>query len=781
MSDLSPPAQPALPPRRQRIARHKWLLLTVGLALGGALLASTIGLNDGEPPAFGVVSLISAWLTGGLIAALWFAAAIGLGKPLARLLLGRDADASTLVWAQLALGPAAMLVLNHLLGWAGLLSGPTGRVCAIALLLIGLPLLGAQLFAFVRRRGRLPEVPGTAVLGTVGVAILLCAAASTPGWLWRSEAGGFDALSYHLPLAQEWAQAGARLAPLPHNVYSFLPSYVEAAFLHIAALLGGSLTSGEAHGVIACQYLHALFAVLAAVLVGRATTLAARRFVQHASGLATSTAGGIAAAIVIATPWSVVTGSLAYNEMAMLAMLAGAMVVALLPAEITPARRALACAVLLGVACGCKPTALFFGGPIVGLLLLITTSPRSWPAMLGIGLVGGLVAFGPPLIRNWSAAGNPVFPAGVAVFGTQRATDWGWNQKQVENFKTGHARHGTVSEQVARLFSTEPTRGTVDGEPRGMMHSQWGILWPVGLIAVIALLPRRETRTIGIALLGGTLAGCAFWVLGTHGQSRFLVPLMPGLAIAIGIGFASLTNSSAPLARVAALLGAVVPLIQSASLIKGWVVEGYARPNAALVMGAASRTGNTLASRKGELTPSEFRDRLDASSPEVYCNLTLGPDERVLLLGDATPLYFTCGTVYHSVWDRSPLGLAIERADTDPSRWTALLRETLDARSAAHGGPPIGSQTRYVLVNFGELNRYWSTYGYDPAVTPQTLLAWLGTLGEPTREWMPEVDGLMLSWHDIVREDWRRWTGRALWKLDAAPSKPAKAQPANRV
>lgn len=781
MADLPPPAQAALPPRRQRIARHKWLLLTIALALGGALLASTIGLNDGEPPAFGVVSLISAWLTGGLIALVWFAAAIGLGKPLARLLLGRDADASTLVWAQLALGPGLMLWLNHLLGWAGLMSGPTGRIAAIGLLVIGLPLLGAQLFAFVRRRGRLPEVPGTAVLGSVGVAILLCAAASTPGWLWRSEAGGFDALSYHLPLVQEWAQAGGRLAPLPHNVYSFLPSYVEASFLHIAALTGGSLTAGEGYGAIACQFVHAMFAILAAVLVGRAATLAARRYVPDATDLATSTAGGIAAAIVIATPWSVVTGSLAYNEMAMLAMLAGALVIALAPAEVSAPRRAMACAILLGVACGCKPTALFFGGPIVGLLLLVSTPPRSWLVMLGVGLVGGTVAFAPPLVRNWTAAGNPVFPAGVAVFGQQRAIDWGWSPEQVKKFKAGHARQGSIGEQVARLFSIEPTRGTVDGEPRGMMHSQWAIFWPVGLIAMIALLPRSQTRPLALALLGGTAAGCAFWVLGTHGQSRFLLPLMPAGVLAIGVGFASLSLSAAPLARVIALLAAVVPLIQSASLLKGWLLEGYARPNAALVFGVSGRTGHSIASRRSEMTPSEFRDRLDAASPEVFCNLTLGPGERVLLLGDATPLYFTCATVYHSVWDRSPLGLAIERAPGDPAQWTPLLRETLDTRSAAGGGPAVGTQTRYVLVNFGELSRYWSTYGYDSQVTPQRLLMWLGTLGEPVREWMPEADGLMLSWHDIIREDWRRWTGRALWRIDAPPAKPAKASPRARV
>jgi hypothetical protein len=45
------------------------------------------------------------------------------------------------------------------------------------------------------------------------LAVLLLAACCPPGTLWRSEALGFDVLSYHLQLPREWL-AGGRLAPL---------------------------------------------------------------------------------------------------------------------------------------------------------------------------------------------------------------------------------------------------------------------------------------------------------------------------------------------------------------------------------------------------------------------------------------------------------------------------------------------------------------------------------------------------------------------------------------
>jgi hypothetical protein len=42
-----------------------------------------------------------------------------------------------------------------------------------------------------------PVLPGWTVLGAPGLAVMLVAAASPPGVLWASEAGGYDVLSYH--------------------------------------------------------------------------------------------------------------------------------------------------------------------------------------------------------------------------------------------------------------------------------------------------------------------------------------------------------------------------------------------------------------------------------------------------------------------------------------------------------------------------------------------------------------------------------------------------------
>ncbi|MEZ6319149.1 MAG: hypothetical protein R3B49_10435 [Phycisphaerales bacterium] len=74
---------------------------------------------------------------------------------------------------------------------------------------------------------------GWAWIVAVPIGVLVVACASPAGWLWDSEFGGFDALAYHLELPQEWMQRAGRVWPVDHNVYSYLPSYVEAAYVQV--------------------------------------------------------------------------------------------------------------------------------------------------------------------------------------------------------------------------------------------------------------------------------------------------------------------------------------------------------------------------------------------------------------------------------------------------------------------------------------------------------------------------------------------------------------------
>ena len=104
-------------------------------------------------------------------------------------------------------------------------------------------------------------------------------------------------------------------------MYSYLPGYVESAFVHLSVLMRApvsghpmGLVAGEGFGVVSCQLLVAMMGILAAFLVGRMVAgLFSDAEESHKRGLV----AGIAGVLFLSTPWVMVTGSLAYNEMGM--------------------------------------------------------------------------------------------------------------------------------------------------------------------------------------------------------------------------------------------------------------------------------------------------------------------------------------------------------------------------------------------------------------------------------------------------------------------------------
>lgn len=172
---------------------HRLSLLATALALvlGLAVFA---GMGDGADWRVNLVVVLERLIVAGTPAASYVLAGVGLGtlfRPLTR------GSRDPLVF-EAALGVGMMLWLSHALGSLGLLAGTTGRVVAFVPVIAGLVMLVPAL-----RRARLVRCSPMGIVSAAAIALLLVAAANPPGWLWESEFRGFDALSYHLPLAQE--------------------------------------------------------------------------------------------------------------------------------------------------------------------------------------------------------------------------------------------------------------------------------------------------------------------------------------------------------------------------------------------------------------------------------------------------------------------------------------------------------------------------------------------------------------------------------------------------
>jgi hypothetical protein len=613
------------------------------------------------------------------LAALWVAGAAGVGVVTARLLLG---DRRPCVELQLALGVAVMLWLDAALGRLGVLSAAGGGVAW------ALPVAGAATAIWCARDRRAATPPALLLAAVPALAVLVVACCSAPGWLWRSEFGGYDALSYHLQLPGEWLAAGRVFGP-EHNVYGFLPGYVEAAYLHLAILRGDPVESAPA-----AQFLHALLAVLTAVVAGRVV----RRVATVAPGddVAARTGSAAATALLLATPWIVVVGALAYDELAVTLLLSGGLLVLTEPG-LSPARRGAVVGGLAAVACGAKLTAVGLVALPLGAGLVATVPPRRWLVALPAGAAAGLAGLAPWLLGNLVQTGNPVFPFLTGALGPGH-----WSPEQAAIWAAGHGSDASAIGRVGALWNQWLRFGLgANPQPGEPWLVQWAALPWLGLAALSVGLrgdgpPRRWS-----ALLGTMLAvQLVFWATATHLQSRFLLPTAVPLAILGGLAVARSARGGQR-ARAVATAGAtalvLVQAVTTAVLFRG---ERGGSP-AAMVDGTSLRTGNGLA-------PSA-RAELGAVWPEVQVNHLLPDGSLVLLVGEAAPFYYRLERIrYQTTWDRGPLSAAMAASPDDPAAWMEHLRR---------------NGFTHMLVRPEMLER-WTEAGWgDPALTADAVLS----------------------------------------------------------
>lgn len=701
------------------------------------MVALLIAISAGqpEPIASRLIALLTTTITAGWMPGAYLLGAIGWGviaRPWTRPLSPHHTPHHPTA-LNAGVGLALTLTATHALGAIGLLN----TVTAWAITGGGLVLL-----VLGNRRWK-PSFPtlapldrATAALASVGVAVMLVAAVSPPGALWDSEFGGYDSLSYHLQLPAEWLEAG-RIVPLEHNVYSFLPGYYEAAVLHQAHLTNApaltdrglsGLLAGHAEPLMAAHLLAFGMTLLAAWWTGAfAGVLGTRAGLDPA---ASKSAALLAGALVLLTPWTQVVGSLAYNEPGVLALGAAGLLAACIP-NLSPVRRGVLVAFLIGTAAGCKPTAILFLAPAAAVFMAMSTPAppatptRGWLIMFSIGAIVGLLTIAPWMARNAAFSGNPLFPHANTLL-----THAHWTPDQSARYAAGHTFNGTLAQRITALIlpAADPGTPTVV-RWRGLTNPQWALTPLLTLIALPLLFARRSLRPIAAALTVSLIAGLVAWYAFTHLQSRFLIPLLPLMAASVGLigPIASRPHgrepaSGRPTSRPAAIITILTLTASGVWSIANLAGQRHADPHALLTLGPGVFTGDLPIEHLGDMVIS------------AGVNETTPTPETLLLVGDATPLYFRRPVVYATVWDTHPLTEAVRANPDDPSAWTADLH--------ARG-------VRWVLISFPELDRLTASGWSDPALNPDTVTAWTETLGHPIRIW-PEQ-------------------GRALFRLRSVP------------
>lgn len=731
-----PPAERAAAAGRTSLES---LSTPMALAVGVVLLAA---LGSCAPGGLANLAALADACAMAWPAALWLASACGAGRWLAV----RCGWSALHAWpAAAATGACAIAAVDAAAGWAGLLSGPASQVWAMALVLPGIAALSWQLLADRLGAGAATSSEGHAhtreVLRTpwwfpisLGIALpaLVVAAASEPGVLWSTEFGAYDALSYHLTLPQEW-HAGDRIATLGHCAYSGMPSWMEAAYLHIRALGGGRALGGSSWFVSA-QMLHASLAVVAALCTGVAArhamsgldvgmrgagagngpvAAAGARAVLGRGTDAAVTAAAVASILVLGLPWLAVTGTLAYSESLMLCALAAATCLLMRGAGAhTLARCELVALSLLAVAAfGAKPSAaVLVGMPMLLCTMLLwrgrSAGARAIDAAMCITLAAALLA--PWWIRNWLATGNPLFPFAEPLLGAGA-----WNAEQSARFAAAHAAPQGISkwaalwhQWIAFGWGAPPTQGAA-----------WRPLWSAMPLMAIVALAWAMIRLARSRMVRAPEALCTIlivaqlvaWMVATHLQSRFLLPTVVPGAVLVALALARM-----PRVGHSALL-AVALVAWSAQPAVAFLRDGRDPSVAALWIGAAhDLAGTTPAATAARDREADDPTRDRNTSPPPPANLVqainaLDPSSaRVASVGLAATAWVRPDVAldWCSVWDRGAVAQGLAASDGDGSAAAKLL--------AAEGWTHLAIDQVMLDV--------WTKSGWiDPVLTPAAL------------------------------------------------------------
>jgi hypothetical protein len=682
--------------------------------LGGIVGLATIlvlgALVLPESPMTGPTAL-TLLVERGWVAVLWILAALGLGT----VALPALPTALRLPAFRLPLGVATLIVVDLVLGGLGLLGRGHETISWLAVLAPAG--LGIGVIARRRTGGDGPSTsrddPWRLVIPLgIPIGVLLLAATSTPGWLWASEFGGYDALSYHLQLPREWWFAGG-IVETPHNAYGYLPGGVSAAFLHVMTLVGD-----PSEAAISCQILVALLTIVAA----DATVTLATVWAEDDED-STRVVPRLAMLALLATPWVIVTGSLAYDEAAvMLATATAAALVMRASGESVAKAGDIRIGAILGVVLGAAVLAKASSGVLVvlpiGVLSAVLIPSRRWPLIVLGTLLGGVAVCLPWLLLHWTWTGNPVFPFAAGLFG---AGDW--SDEQMTRFALGHASPGGIeaATAIAREFLLDDLVGTLpSGEP---WRPQWWWLPITGVVSLVvtsaATGKTSAARRRSLAMLATVAVAVIAWCLLTHAKARFMLAIAPILAAAIPVAVASLT-SAAPRRLLAAIawLATLGPAVMFAT-------ERNGAPAAAIGSDKAF-DGRMEAEMIAVADPRSARE-LRAEASRAFILRDLPDDALVLMVGVADPFHLPVFREdgmprlrYTTVWTRGPLETAFATAQnmidaTSAPDAAAIAAAALDILRA--------DGFTHVLIAPTMLEIWRSSGWLDPVLDPDRIAA----------------------------------------------------------
>ena len=272
-----------------------------------------------------------------------------------------------------------------------------------------------------------------------------------------------------------------------------------------------------------------------------------------------------------------------------------------------------------GIALAKPSAALLLALPLAVLFFAAPNRRSLQSVLLSVGIA--LIVSTPWLLDNTITVGSPFFPLLTGLFGLGP-----WTEIQSANWEAAHTGGGSLSSLWTEWLAY-----------RSFGHWQWSVT-PWLVLVGLVMAPKSDRIKDGIAVG----LGLAAFVLLTHGQSRFLVPMLPLFALI----------AARPLSRLPQGLIWVMLLIPMATFLG----QRQGLPTAAF----------------GQAPVLDGRSTIPDTPPSAMAEVRSLPESaKVLGVGVADGWRFS-RVARHAVWDTGPFDELDPRALLDDG-WTHVL------------------------------------------------------------------------------------------------------------
>ncbi len=353
-----------------------------------------------------------------------------------------------------------------------------------------------------------------------------------------------DTLLYHFAVPKAFIAQGSN-AFVDGNIASYLALGSE---MHVVwAMLGGGLFSRGAAEAAAGAVIWVFFPLLLIAMYGIAREIG----IDRPWAL-------IAVLMTAAVPTAYHVASSAYIDLALALFVTLAIYSLSRWWKTLEAGWLVAVAIFLGAALSSKLTALFVIAAFALIILLRArkaqaSEPDSIGRIAGLGfaalILAGVLA-SPSYLRTWAETGSPVFPFYLSVW---KGEATGWDVERSNLFQGMNAQYGGYVKTPLDYLAA-PWNLSVTAQPEIATHFDGvlGVAFLIGLPILILGLWKFE-MPVEVKIFEG-VAGVMFlfWLFSSQ-QMRYLLPLLPVLAIGIAMAFQRVGESEGRLRSVGSL------------------------------------------------------------------------------------------------------------------------------------------------------------------------------------------------------------------------------------